>query len=72
MRLAHARQGGTFDPSRAWENSPDAYRSDPARAYFPYTPLRPGEDPAARERRNAELTARHAEHCQPRGNVRSR
>jgi hypothetical protein len=29
MRLAHARQGGTFDPSRAWERSPDAYRSAP-------------------------------------------
>jgi len=28
MRLAHARQGGTFDPSRAWEHSPDAYRSN--------------------------------------------
>jgi hypothetical protein len=29
-RLAHARQGGTFDPSRAWEHSPDAYRAGPS------------------------------------------
>jgi hypothetical protein len=30
LRLAHARQGGTFDPSRAWEHGRDAYRSAPA------------------------------------------
>jgi hypothetical protein len=43
-RLAHARQGGTFDPSRAWERSPDAYHSagrpalNPYEGIFPYSP----------------------------------
>jgi hypothetical protein len=30
LRLERARQGGTFDPARAWERSDDACRSIPA------------------------------------------
>jgi hypothetical protein len=30
LRLAKAREGGVFDPSRAWEHSAGAYRSAPA------------------------------------------
>jgi hypothetical protein len=70
-RLASARMGGKFDPSRAWENSADAYRNTPARRVDPHTP-HPELTPEQRQRRNDEFTARHNERCQSHGNARSR